>query len=75
MNCRKTCTFLIIFVVITMAILSNARVEASRVLSEDFAGANRLVDMHSTTYEKAKQTVASWLERLPSGPSDRGAGH
>ncbi|KAK6930378.1 hypothetical protein RJ641_004472 [Dillenia turbinata] len=45
-------------------------VEATRVLSEDFAHHNHLV-----VYEKAKYTVTSWLEWLASGPSPRGPGH
>lgn len=72
MSFRRTSTLLIVIFVITVAIMSHARVEAARVLSEDFASVNHL---ETQFYEKAKHTMASWLERLPSGPSDRGAGH
>jgi hypothetical protein len=67
MNFRKTSTLLIIFI-ISVAIFSHARVEATRVLAEDFAGANHL-ETYSSIYEKAKHSMAYWLERLPSGPS------
>ncbi|KAE8076616.1 hypothetical protein FH972_015253 [Carpinus fangiana] len=72
MTIRKAITLLIIFVIFA-AILNDARVEASRVLSEDFTSANHL-DTYSTFYDKAKRNMAYWLERLPSGPSP-GAGH
>ncbi|KAE8076615.1 hypothetical protein FH972_015252 [Carpinus fangiana] len=72
MNPRKTITLLIIFVIFA-AILNDAMVEASRVLSEDFAKANHL-DTYSSIYGKAKRSMAYWLERLPTGPSP-GAGH
>jgi hypothetical protein len=72
MNFRKTSTLLIIFV-ISVAIFSHARVEAARVLSEDFGSANHL-ETYSSIYEKAKQSMAYWLERLPTGPSP-GDGH
>nr|POF03237.1 hypothetical protein CFP56_55575 [Quercus suber] len=67
------CTLLIIFV-ISMAILSHTGVNARRLLCEDFVSANRL-ERYSSVYEKAKNTMASWLERLPSGPSNGGSGH
>ncbi|KAE8076607.1 hypothetical protein FH972_015244 [Carpinus fangiana] len=72
MNFKKTSTLLIIFL-ISVAILSHARVEAARVLSEDFSNANNL-ETYSSIYERAKHSMAYWLERLPSGPSP-GDGH
>jgi hypothetical protein len=72
MNIRKAITLLIVFVIF-VAILNDARVEASRVLSDNFASANHL-DTYSTFYDKAKSNMAYWLERLPSGQSP-GAGH
>jgi hypothetical protein len=75
MNFRKSTATLLIIFVIFAAILNHARVESSRVLSEDFVTANHL-DTYSSfsIYEKAKHSMAYWLERLPSGPSP-GAGH
>ncbi|KAL4291659.1 hypothetical protein GQ457_14G001110 [Hibiscus cannabinus] len=70
MNTRKLTTLLIIFV-ISVAISSQVRVEAARVLGEDFAKANHL-EAYSSVYEKAKLTMSCWLERLASGPSPRG---
>ncbi|KAE8076608.1 hypothetical protein FH972_015245 [Carpinus fangiana] len=72
MNSRKTITLLIIFVIFA-AVLNHASVEASRVLSEDFATANHL-HTYSSFYDMAKRNMACWLQRLPSGPSP-GAGH
>ncbi|XWS22164.1 hypothetical protein CRYUN_Cryun29cG0011300 [Craigia yunnanensis] len=73
MNSRKVNTLLIIFV-ISVAILSQVQVEATRVLPEDFTQANHL-ETYSSVYEKAKFTMSCWLERLASGPSPRGPGH
>ncbi|KAG6732309.1 hypothetical protein I3843_01G164100 [Carya illinoinensis] len=79
MNSRSISTHvLIIFVIFVAVILSHGsvRVEATRVLSEDFASANHLDMTYSTSlYEKAKHSMAYWLERLPSGPSPSGPGH
>ncbi|GMI70537.1 Precursor of PAMP-induced peptide 1 [Hibiscus trionum] len=73
MNSRKLSTLLIIFL-ISVAISSRVRVEATRVLGEDFAKANNL-EAYSSVYEKAKFTMSCWLERLASGPSPKGPGH
>ncbi|KAG2721889.1 hypothetical protein I3843_02G087600 [Carya illinoinensis] len=77
---RKTSTLLIVFVMmISVAILigHGGRVEASRVLSEadHFANTNHLETYSSSIYERAKHSMAYWLERLPSGPSPSGPGH
>ncbi|KAG2718747.1 hypothetical protein I3760_03G234700 [Carya illinoinensis] len=72
----KASTLLIIFVMISVAILSLAGdgVEVSRVLPEDFASANHL-NTPSSIYEKAKHNMAYWFERLLSGPSPSGPAH
>ncbi|KAK7826542.1 pamp-induced secreted peptide 1 [Quercus suber] len=66
-------TIVIIFV-ISMALLSHSGVKATRLLGEDFGSANHL-ETYSSFYEKAKNSMACLLERLPSGPSPRGSGH
>ncbi|KAE8718318.1 hypothetical protein F3Y22_tig00110015pilonHSYRG00150 [Hibiscus syriacus] len=73
MNSRNLSTLLIILV-ISAAISSRVRVQATRVLGEDFAKANHL-ETYSSVYEKAKFTMSCWLERLASGPSPKGPGH
>ena len=73
MNFRNTSTLVIIFV-ICVAILSHSGVEATRVLSEDFGDANSF-ETGSPIYVKAKDIMAYWLQRLPSGPSPGGEGH
>uniref|UniRef100_A0A2N9ER14 Transmembrane protein n=1 Tax=Fagus sylvatica TaxID=28930 RepID=A0A2N9ER14_FAGSY len=67
-------TLLLIFVISVAIFLSHTRVEATKVLCEDFASPNHL-ETYSTVYEKAKYTMAGWLQRLPSGPSNGGSGH
>ena len=68
-------TLLLIFVIV-VAILSHTGVKATRVLCEDFASANHLdIDTSTSVYAKAKYTMAGWLQRLPSGPSNGGSGH
>ncbi|KAK9266660.1 hypothetical protein L1049_021635 [Liquidambar formosana] len=61
---------LFIILIISIAIFSQAHVEATRVLSEDFTTAN-----HPSVYDKTKYTIGCWLQRLASGPSPRGPGH
>ncbi|KAK7826549.1 hypothetical protein CFP56_032100 [Quercus suber] len=73
MNFRNSSTLLIIFV-ICVAILNHGGVEATRVLSEDFSNSNSL-ETDSPIYVKAKDIMAYWLQRLPSGPSPGGEGH
>lgn len=69
-------TLIIIIISVVTLMMSNNGVEASRVLSQDFAGANHLEKYTSSIiYERAKNTMACWLERLASGPSPRGRGH
>ncbi|CAK7343174.1 unnamed protein product [Dovyalis caffra] len=50
------------------------RVQATRVLPEEFASSNHL-ETYSSVYEKAKSNMACWLGRLASGPSPKGPGH
>ena len=63
-----------IIVVICVAILNHAVVEATEVLFEDFGNANHL-ETQSLIYMKAKDIMDYWLQRLPSGPSPGGEGH
>ncbi|KAL6342420.1 hypothetical protein AAG906_009093 [Vitis piasezkii] len=66
----RSATALLIIAVMFVAIFSQAQIEATRVLVEDFAGANHLAT-YPSVYNKAKYTMACWLERLASGPSPR----
>lgn len=59
---------------VCVAILSHTQVEASRVLTQDFAARNHLQTYASPVYEQAK-TLSFWLQRLASGPSPKGPGH
>lgn len=53
--------------------LSQAWVEVTRVLPEDFGSANHL-GTYSSIYEKVEPTMAFMLEQLPSEPSPSGLG-
>ncbi|KAL6293969.1 hypothetical protein ACE6H2_002111 [Prunus campanulata] len=77
MNFRKyNSTIFVVFVILSVAFLSNHGVEATRVLQEDFAHANHLQTHYSpSVYQSAKNRMACWLQRLASGPSPRGSGH
>ncbi|KAL7255294.1 hypothetical protein ACSBR1_009447 [Camellia fascicularis] len=81
-------TLLVIMIVIFVTILchANTHVGATRVLksppslssSSEFVGGaseSHLATYPSMYYEKAKLAMATWLERLPSGPSPSGPGH
>ncbi|KAL7230956.1 hypothetical protein ACSBR2_009266 [Camellia fascicularis] len=78
-------TLLIIMIVTFVTILchTNTHVGATRVLksppsSSEFVGGaseSHLATYPSMYYEKAKLAMATWLERLPSGPSPSGPGH
>ncbi|KAL6957314.1 hypothetical protein U1Q18_050584 [Sarracenia purpurea var. burkii] len=73
MNFQRKTALLIILVTLAV-ILCHASVGATRVLPKDFAGANHL-EAYPSMYEKVKLTMATWLERLPSGPSPKGPGN
>ncbi|KAJ8755140.1 hypothetical protein K2173_018938 [Erythroxylum novogranatense] len=71
---QKTAILLIIFV-LSLAMLSQVKVEAARLLTEDFASSNHLETYSSVVLENAKRRVSIWLQLLASGPSPRGSGH
>ncbi|KAG6668459.1 hypothetical protein CIPAW_01G171900 [Carya illinoinensis] len=68
MNFRTT--VLIIFVISAAILMCN--VEATRILCEDLGSSNYQA---AETYEKVKYTMSYWLQRLPTGSSDKGGGH
>lgn len=72
MAIKQTYT-LFVFVVILMAVMSPLVVQG-RILSDDFADKNNLAT-YSSLYEKTKNEMSFWLQRLASGPSPRGPGH
>lgn len=61
---------MIIFVIFASVMSS---VDASRMLSENFAGENH-PKTYPSIYVKAKDTM-TWLGMLASGPSPKGPGH
>ena len=70
MSFTRSNTTVLIVLVIFVTIISQVQVEGARMLSEEFK-----ITTSSYVYEKAKFTMAYWLERLASGPSPRGPGH
>ncbi|OAY37775.1 hypothetical protein MANES_11G128100v8 [Manihot esculenta] len=73
MSFSKATIVLAIFLIL-VGVFGQVKVEATRVLPEDFAAANHL-ESYSSVYEKAKSAMGCWLERLASGPSPKGPGH
>uniref|UniRef100_A0A803QLC6 Uncharacterized protein n=1 Tax=Cannabis sativa TaxID=3483 RepID=A0A803QLC6_CANSA len=75
MNFKNKSTLLIVLIVVTLVVLScTDKVEGSRILSEEHVQIQKYTSS-SVMYEKAKFTMACWLQRLASGPSPRGPGH
>ncbi|KAI4324319.1 hypothetical protein L6164_023870 [Bauhinia variegata] len=76
MSFRKTSTLLMILVIFVAVLSENesTRVEASRVLTQDFVRGNHL-ETYASVYEQTKTTMTFWLQRLASGPSPKGPGH
>ncbi|KAF4373305.1 hypothetical protein CsatB_021374 [Cannabis sativa] len=75
MNFKNKSTLLIVLIVVTLLVLScTDKVEGSRILSEEHVQIQKYTSS-SEMYEKAKFTMACWLQRLASGPSPRGPGH
>lgn len=71
MNFHKMSMILVIFLAIMMI---EKRVDGARVLTEDFEASSH-IETYSSMYEQAKNSMASWLGMLASGPSPRGIGH
>ena len=66
----------VLAIILTVSILSSSgvAVEAARVRPEEFSGHGG--DSHSSMmFDKAKFVMASWFQRLDSGPSPSGPGH
>ena len=71
MDYKRFISVLIIFVIFVSVMSS---VDASRMLSENFAGESHLAT-YPLIYVKAKDTMTCWLGMLASGPSPKGPGH
>ncbi|KAI8030599.1 hypothetical protein LOK49_LG01G02539 [Camellia lanceoleosa] len=88
---QNTLLIIMIVIFVTILCHANTHVGATRELksppssssssssssSEFVSGASEshLATYPSMYYEKAKLAMATWLERLPSGPSPSGPGH
>ena len=62
MSFKKSTVLLVVFFM-SLAILSQVKVEAARVLPNNFATTNHL-ETYSSVYEKAKSSMACWLQHL-----------
>ena len=75
MNCTRQCVLSIILFMLIVAISCQFRVEATRLLQEDFASVGKGYHAKYSLYESSKYKMAYFLERLSSGPSDGGGGN
>ena len=61
-------------VVVSILAVSMQSAVAIRQTPESFDGESYL-SFPTTAFETARETMSSWMARLPAGPSPRGAGH
>ncbi|XP_073000121.1 PAMP-induced secreted peptide 1 [Typha latifolia] len=71
MNCRRACTFLLVVAILVVSITSMHRVEAARPMT-DCSGED---GAYMSIRKMVRATMATWMARLPSGPSPSGPGH
>ncbi|KAL0903747.1 hypothetical protein M5K25_028145 [Dendrobium thyrsiflorum] len=66
----------LLFVVFVIVVASTQNATAIRTMApEELRGRNKKdPSVDQSVYEKAKEIMASWMERLPSGPSPGGGG-
>ncbi|WOK96490.1 hypothetical protein Cni_G05197 [Canna indica] len=73
----RTCAILLFFVAVSVMVISSNswRVEAARPAPDCFDVGESFLTEYPSMYEKARATMATWMARLPSGPSPKGPGH
>ncbi|PKU78667.1 hypothetical protein MA16_Dca000010 [Dendrobium catenatum] len=75
MSCRRYRALLFVtFVVFVIVVASTQNATAIRTMSEELRERNKDPSVEQSVYEKAKEIMASWMEKLPSGPSPGGGG-
>lgn len=73
MEFRRVVTLFLV-IVVCMAVVAVETVEATRVLSGNFACDNHLA-AYPSMYDKARSFMDCWVGRLAAGPSPKGPGH
>lgn len=72
---RGSLALSLVIVIVFIVVTANAQCAAAlRPMPEEPKGA-RNVAAGLSLYEQAKEVMALWMERLPSGPSSGGGGH
>ncbi|RWW31192.1 hypothetical protein BHE74_00018352 [Ensete ventricosum] len=75
MGCRTSCV-LVMALLVSVVVASNVGgVDAARAVPDCFDDGGESYLAYPSTQEKARATVATWMARLPSGPSPKGPGH
>ncbi|KAL0927465.1 hypothetical protein M5K25_001636 [Dendrobium thyrsiflorum] len=73
-----TLFLVVIFAVAGIFVMSVQKAEASRLMKMarlDQEVQDSQVDHNSDMQEKIEKVMTMWMRKLPSGPSNRGAGH
>ncbi|KAJ4779659.1 hypothetical protein LUZ62_037804 [Rhynchospora pubera] len=74
MDFIKSRVILLVFLFLVIVFACMQQTEAIRSMPDkqfvigDYTG-------YGTVYDRARETVATWMARLPAGPSPKGPGH
>ncbi|KAL0918880.1 hypothetical protein M5K25_010926 [Dendrobium thyrsiflorum] len=75
MSLRRSRSLLLVIIIVSIVFAASMQSSAAlRPMPEEPSGARNL-DAGLSLYEQAKEVMALWMERLPSGPSPGGGGH
>ncbi|KAI0510660.1 hypothetical protein KFK09_011268 [Dendrobium nobile] len=75
MSLRGCRALLLVIIVVSIVFAASMQSSAAlRPMPEEPNGTRNLA-AELSLYEQAKEVMALWMERLPSGPSPGGAGH
>ncbi|PKU61631.1 hypothetical protein MA16_Dca028667 [Dendrobium catenatum] len=77
MSSRRSHTFylVVMFIAAVIFVMSMQEAEASRLMKTTRIDQGSQVDHNSDVQEKIEKVMTMWMRKLPSGPSNRGAGH
>ncbi|KAH0468553.1 hypothetical protein IEQ34_003586 [Dendrobium chrysotoxum] len=75
MSLRGSRALLLVIIIISIVFAASMQSSAAlRLLKEEPSGVRNL-DAGMSLYVQAKEVMALWMERLPSGPSPGGGGN
>ncbi|KAI0528978.1 hypothetical protein KFK09_001523 [Dendrobium nobile] len=77
MSSRRSHTFyiIVVFIVAVIFVMSMQEAGASRLMKTTGIDQENQIDHNSDVQEKIEKVMTMWMRKLPSGPSNRGAGH